>query len=185
MTTVAKSVLLNVAAGNADAVADCIDRFGNLVWSLAQKFSHSTAEAEIATQEIFTEIWNNAHNYQQAKCSERVFVAMLARRRLLHRKRNLGYSFDQNVDVIAPLHSLDSMIENREVCEESRLIMAELGKLPVDQAKAVLLAVHHGLPSSGISKLTGIAEETVKSQLWIGLSRLRESVSVSWLRPRS
>ncbi len=81
------SVLQRIAAGDSTAVRECIDRFGALVWSLARRLSRTAADAEDATQEIFLDIWRSAARFDASQGSEKVFVAMIARRRLIDRLR--------------------------------------------------------------------------------------------------
>ncbi|MGI9290061.1 MAG: RNA polymerase sigma factor, partial [Gammaproteobacteria bacterium] len=64
------SILERVAAGDQRAVAECLDHYGNLVWSLARRFLGNSPEAEDAVQDIFIEIWSCAHRYNKESGSE-------------------------------------------------------------------------------------------------------------------
>ena len=81
------SVLQRIAAGESSAVRECIDQYGALVWSLARRLSRTPADAEDATQEIFLDIWRSAFRYDSSQGSPQVFIAMIARRRLIDRLR--------------------------------------------------------------------------------------------------
>ena len=76
-------ILNRIAAGDPDAVQECLDQFGGLVWSLARRLTSSESDAEDAVQEIFVEIWRKAERYDPSIASESTFIAMLARRRLI------------------------------------------------------------------------------------------------------
>ena len=65
------SLLQRVAAGEAEAVRECIARYSGLVWSLARQFCASAAEAEDAVQEIFISLWRSAATFDPAVASER------------------------------------------------------------------------------------------------------------------
>ena len=65
------------------AVNDCIDTYGNFIWALARKFTHSREEAEAAAQEIFTDIWRYTERADQPQCAENLLIATIARRRLV------------------------------------------------------------------------------------------------------
>lgn len=82
-------LLARIAAGDEPAVTECVARFGPMLWTLAKRWSPDAGEAEDAVQEIFFDLWKHAGRYDPSKASERGFVAMLARRRLIdrHRKR--------------------------------------------------------------------------------------------------
>lgn len=70
--------------GRADqtAVKECIDTYGNSVWTLAKKYTDSPEEAEAATCEIFIDIWRYAGRYDSTKFDEITFIFLIARRRL-------------------------------------------------------------------------------------------------------
>src|SRR5580700_4844427 len=81
------SVLQRIARGDAAAVRECIEQYGALVWSLARRLSRTPADAEDATQDIFLDIWRSAGRFDESQGSDKVFIAMIARRRLIDRLR--------------------------------------------------------------------------------------------------
>ena len=81
------SVLQRIASGDSDAVRECIEQYGALVWSLARRLSRTASDAEDATQEIFLDIWRSASRFDATQGSDKVFIAMIARRRLIDRLR--------------------------------------------------------------------------------------------------
>lgn len=80
-------LLARIAAGDEAAVATCVAEYGSLLWSLARRWSPDTADAEDAVQEIFFDLWKSAARFDATKASERSFVVMVARRRLIDRLR--------------------------------------------------------------------------------------------------
>src|SRR3954470_11204914 len=78
-------LLGRVAAGDQQAVRECLARYGGLVWSIARRFEGN--DAEDAVQEIFLDLWRSAPRFDPQLSSEPAFVAMLARRRLIDRRR--------------------------------------------------------------------------------------------------
>ncbi len=85
------STLLRIAAGDPDAPRACIARHGALVWALARRESGGChADAEDLVQEIFIDLWAHAGRFDPAVASEATFVALIARRRLIDRRRRLG-----------------------------------------------------------------------------------------------
>ena len=85
-------LLPRVARGEETAVRECLSRYGDLIWSLARRLLPTSADAEDAVQDIFVEIWKNAERFNEQVASEKTFVVMLARRRLIDRRRKLGRS---------------------------------------------------------------------------------------------
>ena len=84
------SILGRVAAGDLDATRECIDRYGGLVWTIARDFLRVPADAEDAVQDIFLSLWKNAARFDETKSSEKSFVVMVARRRLIDLLRKAG-----------------------------------------------------------------------------------------------
>src|SRR5580698_11098039 len=81
------SMLQRIASGDSAAVRECIDEYGPLVWSIARRLSRTPSDAEDATQEIFLDIWRSAGRFDESQGSDKVFIAMIARRRLIDRLR--------------------------------------------------------------------------------------------------
>ena len=78
-----------IAENDRTAIADCVDCYGNLIWALARKFTVSTAEAEIAAREIFTDIWQFAGRFDSTDLDEPLFITRVARRRLIARTKKI------------------------------------------------------------------------------------------------
>ena len=166
-------ILSRIAEGETDAVGECLDRYGGLVWSLARRLSGSESDAEDAVQEIFLQIWRNAGRYDPTIASETTFIAMIARRRLIDRlrrsKRDAASSLE-NIDLESPV----DLSRDLEISEEASLALQQVRKLPEDQTKVILLSVYHGMSHSKIADATGMPLGTVKTNLRRGFTKLRE-----------
>ena len=151
---------------------DCLRDYGPIVWWLALRLSPSREEAEDAVQEIFIDIWKSAGRFDPARGSERAFVTMIARRRLIDRKRHL----DRRPDATAmPPDIVDASAESRvERCAEAVLATKALRELDDDQRRVVVMSASHGYTHSEIASLTGLPLGTVKSHVRRGLKRVRE-----------
>ena len=76
-------ILQRIAEKDKTGIKDCIDTYGNFIWALAKKFTHSTEEAEAATQEIFIDIWRYSERTDKTQSVEEKLIAMIALRRLI------------------------------------------------------------------------------------------------------
>lgn len=81
--TETSTILRRIARKDKTAVKDCIDAYGSFIWALAKKFTGSRAEAEAATEEIFTDIWQYRECAGDSRSTEEKLVAMIALRRLI------------------------------------------------------------------------------------------------------
>jgi RNA polymerase sigma-70 factor (ECF subfamily) len=171
--------LQRIAAGDRAAVAECIDRYGKLVWSLARRFTHDQAEAEDAVQEVFIDLWSHAGRYDPAVATESTFIAMIARRRLIDRlrksKRQPGID-ELTAEAAIELPSVQQDLETRDEAARAARVIAELRP---EQQKVLELSVYHGLTHSGIAEQLGMPIGTVKTHLRRGLIAIRERLGVA------
>ena len=164
------SVLSRVAAGEPAAVRECIARYGGLVWSLARRFAPS--DAEDAVQEIFVDLWKSAARFDPETAAEPTFVAMVARRRLIDRRRK-----DQRRRDTDPLPEVPpaAITEDRpELGAEAALAARALDQLRPEQRQVLILTACHGLSHEEIAASTGMPLGTVKAHARRGLLRVRE-----------
>lgn len=174
-----ENLLQRVASGDEGAVRQCIDRFGGLVWSLARRML--ATEAEDAVQEIFVELWRCADRYDPKIASEATFVAMLARRRLVDRKRRHGRlpseaSFDERIVGGGP-ESTARTATPSEIGDEVGRVREAFGSLSEDQQRVLTLSIDRGLSHHQISQSTGLPLGTVKTHARRGLIKLREMLA--------
>lgn len=168
--------LSRLAAGDAGAVEACLDEFGGLVWSLARRLTPSPADAEDAVQEIFLEIWQKADRYDPSKASEKTFVAMIARRRLIDRLRHADRRPKLQQMPEIGLDPADDSHERLEQRADVRVARQLLGQLRPDQRKAIELSVCFGMSHREISETLEIPIGTVKSHIFRGLAAVRDLV---------
>ncbi|MFO0875026.1 MAG: sigma-70 family RNA polymerase sigma factor [Phycisphaerales bacterium] len=169
-----ESVLLRVASGDASAVSECMDRFGGLVWSLARRYCNNVVEAEDAVQEIFIDIWKSAARFDESIASETVFVATIARRRLIDRFRKKSRRPESAIvsDIVeAPTTDADAPTE---ISEDARIASEALAELRPEQQRVLRLSIFHGASHEQIARSTGLPLGTVKTHARRGLIRIRE-----------
>jgi RNA polymerase sigma-70 factor, ECF subfamily len=162
-------VLGRVAMRDANAVRECLGRYGGLVWSIARRFSPS--DAEDAVQEIFLDLWKNAERYDPTIASEPVFVAMIARRRLIDRRRRSKR--DASVPSDAPPPSVADPGSGPEACAEASQAAQALMQLRPEERDVLLQATCLGMSHEEIARKTGQPLGTIKSLARRGLLRIR------------
>jgi RNA polymerase sigma-70 factor (ECF subfamily) len=172
------SVLQRIASGDAAAVRECIDQFGGLVWSLARRLSRTPADAEDATQEIFLDIWRSAGRFDATQGSDKVFIAMIARRRLIDRLRKISSEPPMDpVEVLDSVAWLDPGVASETSVEAEQAARA-LMELRPEQRQVLELGLLHGLSQSEIAARLEMPLGTVKSFMRRGLMKVREYLHV-------
>lgn len=152
----------------------CIERFGPLVWSLARRWSPSAADAEDAVQEIFLDVWKSAGRFEASRASEATFIAVIARRRLIDRRRRQAHRAEVATEDASVEVADDRRIESSA---EVSLAARAVAELKPEQQKVVVMAIQHGLSHVEISEATGIPLGTVKSHARRGLKSIRDRLA--------
>ena len=175
--TLTASLLQRVATGDTRAVAGCIDQYGGLIWSLARRLLIRSTEAEDAVQEVFIELWKKAHLFDSSIGSETTFVAMIARRRLIDRRRRESRRLEGDAISIdeVPIPTAVEPIES-ELQDEAARAARALGELKPEQRSVLQLAVCEGWSHQLIAERLGLPLGTVKTHVRRGLARIREEL---------
>ena len=172
-------MLQRIASGDSAAVRECIDTFGPLIWSIARRLSRTPADAEDATQEIFLDIWRSAARYDASQGSDKVFIATIARRRLIDRLRKV--SSEPPMDPVETLESVEwaNSAAASENCIEAEQAMRALAELKPEQRRVLELGLLQGLSQSEIASHLNMPLGTVKSFMRRGLIKVREFMNIA------
>lgn len=168
------NLLPRIATGDESAVSDFINRYGGFLWTLVQRFTASTAQAEATAEELFGHFWETAGDFPPAAVSEMTHVGMVARRFLLERFRELHVKSEPPIPV-SPV-GLDRAGPDDD--PESVVTRDLLRKLPGEQLLAVRLAIVDGLSPDRISSATGLSVKSVSSLLREALVTMRQHMGM-------
>jgi RNA polymerase sigma-70 factor (ECF subfamily) len=172
------SVLQRIASGEPGALRECIDEYGALVWSLARRLSRTPSDAEDATQEIFLDIWRSAGRFDATQGTDKVFIAMIARRRLIDRLRKTSHEPPMDpVEVLETVAWSDPGTASETSLEAGQAARALLELRP-EQRQVLELGLLHGLTQSEIAARLKMPLGTVKSFMRRGLMKVREYLKV-------
>jgi RNA polymerase sigma-70 factor (ECF subfamily) len=176
--SVSDLLLQRVAKGDQAAIAELTDRYGGLVWSLTRRFCYEPSDAEDAVQEIFVDLWRSAARFDPAVAGEATFVAMIARRRLIDRRRRSGRrpTATELSDTAGDVRS--AAVEDAfAVREEAATAEAAMETLRPEQQRVLRMSIYQGLSHERIAEATGMPLGTVKTHARRGLIRLRNMLT--------
>jgi RNA polymerase sigma factor (sigma-70 family) len=170
------SVLSQIARREPESLNSCIERYGNLIWSLAKRYSPSQADAEDAVQEIFLELWQKADRFNPNMSAESTFVTMIARRRLIDRYRKQSRSVETTLETsdLDEQPSVSVVTASAELIDEAAKATRCLEGLVVNQRDILRRSIHEGKSHSQISAEMQIPLGSVKSFARRGLIQLRQ-----------
>jgi len=172
------SVLQRIASGDQSAVRACIEEYGGLVWSVARRLSRTTADAEDAVQEIFLDVWKSAARFDTAQGSEKMFIAMIARRRLIDRLRKTSAE-----PPMEPVEALECIAWSdpgtaSETASEAEQATKALMELKPEQRQVLELGLLQGLSQSEIAARLSMPLGSVKSLMRRGLIKMRDYMNI-------
>ncbi|TVQ54272.1 MAG: sigma-70 family RNA polymerase sigma factor [Phycisphaerales bacterium] len=168
------TLLQRIAAGEQQAVKDCIDQYSGLIWSLARRLSGNPAEAEEGVQEVFIHLWEHADRFDPTIASETTFIAMLARRRLIDRRRKFGRRLDSAPLPERPVAGDAPESNAAEASDEALRVREAMGELRPEQQQVLQLSIMHGHTYEQIARTLEMPVGTVKTHARRGMIRLRD-----------
>ena len=171
------SLLVRVAEGDPSAVRDVLSRYSALVWSLSSSLSKDPHEVEDVVQDIFVDVWRSAGRYDPAVASEATFIATIARRRVIDRRRRAGRRVDPEPleEELAP-GAEDQGLRQVELDDEAEQAREAVAQLSGDRRRVLEMSVVQGLTHREIAADTGIPLGTVKSHIRRGLAEVSEKL---------
>jgi len=172
------SILQRIAAGDQAAVGECMDQYGDLIWSLARRYLGMDADAEDAVQEIFIELWTNAHRFNPDAGTEVTFVSTITRRRMIDRLRKKGRAPGlSNLDD-TPEAALAEKGDAASESAEIENVEGVLGEMEPKHRQILQLSIYEGYSHSEIAAQLDMPLGTVKTKVRRGLIHIREQLDI-------
>lgn len=162
--------------GLPGAVEACLEAYAPMVQGLATRLLPSGSDVEDVVQEIFVELWRTADRYDPARASDRGYVAMIARRRIIDRRRRMEA---RPVTESLPDRDVYSGTDHERTLGrvQAAPAVAALRTLNEDWQKWIVMNVVEGYSHADIARITQSPLGTVKTGIRRGLQRMREWLS--------
>ncbi|MEI8196659.1 MAG: sigma-70 family RNA polymerase sigma factor [Phycisphaerae bacterium] len=171
--------LQRMAAGDHAALGRCYDLMSPVVFSLAVRMLRDRQAAEDVTQDIFTQIWRQAANYDTTRGSPEAWMMMIGRTRILDRLRSraAGIVLKPVGDHLPDAPDAEDWPDDLAISrEDASRVRQALASLPPDQKQAIELAFFDGLTHVEIADQTGVALGTIKTRIRLGLLKIRDKI---------
>jgi RNA polymerase sigma factor (sigma-70 family) len=172
-----ETVLAAMGAGDADAAAVFVRRFQSRVYGLALTMLRDPDLAEDVAQDTFLRAWRHAGTYDARRGQVATWLLTIARNAALDRARlRSATPLDPNV-VTA---ELDREAPDDGVAGVTELdhVRGAVAALPLDQRRALVLAMYAGRTAREIAELDGVPLGTVKTRIRAAMTKLRATLGV-------
>ena len=173
------ALMERLARRDTAALETLYDRYSRAVYGLIFRIAQQAATAEEIVQDVFLQLWRNAHLYRSSRGRLEPWLFTIARNRTLdymRLKREKQRRREDSLELhpaafVAP--NPESLVDQKRRAERVRSLMQSL---PAQQQKAIELAFFEGMTHSEIAQALEEALGTVKSWIRGGLLRLREAL---------
>lgn len=174
-------LLRQIVQRDQQALSRLYDRYSSIIYTLVLRMVKSTAEAEDLLQEIFVQIWNKAHMFNQAKGSAYTWMMTLARRKAIDKIRSQDFinrgetTDDENNPVDLPDYDYAANPLHAAISGEyEELMQRGLGELSAEQRVIIEMSYYEGYTQAQIAEQLNVPLGTVKTRMRQGLLNLRD-----------
>jgi RNA polymerase sigma-70 factor, ECF subfamily len=148
------------------------------VHATAHRVLGSSAAAQDVVQDVFLRVWRNPQKFDASRGEVGSYLRLMARSRAVDLWREgqaSGRAEDRLKIVVAHDGARsDAQPDHMALASADRShVRAALGRLPVPQREALVLAYWGGLTADQIATRAGVPLGTAKSRIRLGLARLR------------
>ena len=170
-----EAVLALIARSDEQALSELYRRFGRLAYGLAFRILRDDALAQDAVQEAFLGVWRAAGRFTAERAKPSTWLLTLVHRRAVDLvRREERRRTEQLQPDSEPIGSEGR--DELELLSERQTIREALRKLPPEQREAIELAYYGGYTQSELAERLGQPLGTIKSRMFTGLARLRETL---------
>lgn len=176
-------LLLQMAAGNEQALGAFYDRWHSLVHAMVFRVVRSPSDVEDVVEETFWQAWRQAGRYDASRGAVHTWILTIARSRALDRNRLTLRRREESMEgergeLVLQLAAEGDPQLDAESTERRTRVVAAMAELPLEQREALELGYFGGLSQSEIAERTGQPLGTIKTRMRLAMQKLRSSLQV-------
>lgn len=174
MTTNDQVYIDSILNGDANAFAVLVDRYKDLVYTLALRMMKHTEEAEEAAQDTFIKVYKSLDKFKgESKFSTWIYrVAYNTCLDRLKKNKRQQYTVEINEYTEHQVKTLDNALDNIETKEREQTIQDCLALLPSEDSFLLTLYYFEELSLDEIGKIVGLKPNNVKVKLFRSRKKL-------------
>jgi RNA polymerase sigma factor (sigma-70 family) len=172
-----EALLAGLGSGDDEIAVAFIRRFQAKVYGVALAVSGDAASAQDVAQQAFERAWRNASSYDPRRGSVGTWLATITRNLAIDASRVRRPQPVDTDELLVRMGGRPSDVEEATLAgEQANQLRQALGRLPAEQARAVVLAGLAGLSAREVAESEGIPLGTAKTRIRTGLHHLRRQL---------
>lgn len=169
------ALLAGFGRGDAEVTVAFVRRFQSRVYGVALAVTGDPMAAEDVAQIAFERAWRSGHTYDPRRASVATWLSVLTRNVAIDGLRVRRPSpIDADALLGRAVSDAPDPANAAVADDDAGRLRAALGRLPDEQARAVVLAGMAGFSASQVAEAEGIPLGTAKTRIRNGLRRLRD-----------
>jgi len=175
-------LMKEVAAGNSASFEELRGRVSGVIYGVAYQVLNNPFDAEEVTQDILTQLWTRADEFQERKGKLRTWLTAITRNRSIDRLRSNRRRFrlrDDFAEESAVARQTRVVPNGYTACvkeDEANRVRKAVELLSGTQREAIELVYFTGLTQREAAAVLEQPLGTVKARVRRGISKLRELV---------
>ena len=162
--------------GDPDALAEMYRQYGATTFGFLLRALRDRGAAEDVQQQVYTEVWRRAAEYDPERAGLLTWTMTIARSRAIdHLRRRVPEPRDPEVAARTIEGRQDAEADGDALADRWRMAHY-LGRLPEEERSLLRMRFYEELSQTEIAERTGVALGTVKARMGRGLRRLRELI---------
>ena len=170
-----RDLLVAVAGGDGTAFERLYQATSAKLFGICLRVVKQRSDAEDVLQDVYTNIWRKAAQFDASRASAITWLAMMARNKSIDRLRAGGNERNTvAIDLIEDLRDPNpSAFARAEASDQHRRLDACLGELEVQRRNLIRIAFFEGATYEELAARSGSPLGTIKSWIRRGLLRLK------------
>ena len=174
-----EALLAGFAAGEPELAVAFVRRFQGHVYGVAMAILGDPAVAEDVAQLTFERAWRSARRYDRGKAAVRTWLTTVTRNLAIDFLRSRRPAPVDPADLVRLLGPQDDDPADHSLrSEDSRRLRQAIRTLPLEQARALVMAGIYRMTAEEVSVAEGIPLGTAKTRIRTGMRKVREDLDL-------
>lgn len=172
-----EALLAGLGAGDPDASVAFVRRFQSRIFGLALTIVGEATTAEDVAQRAFEQAWRHASMFDPRRGSARTWLTTITRNLAIDAvrvRRGTPVDPEQLTTIVGRLS--DGPEVRAVESDRADRLRAALRLLPVEQARAIVMASLYGMTCSEVASAEHVPVGTVKTRIHAGMRKLRAAL---------